>query len=194
MEQVVKTNVALYARVSKDEASSTGKTQDPENQLIPLREFCNKMGWNIKEEFIERASGANSNRPVFQKMLGQVRQRRFDIILVWKLDRFSREGIINTMSYVKQLREYKTRLKGYEDEWLDTERDGIYDAILGLMAYIAEDEVKNISKRTKSGLRKLELKGIKGGRHRNDCQCKIHAKKRGVEKSDDFHEVKVSDS
>lgn len=102
--------VAIYARVSKDEASSDGKLQDPENQLQPLRKFAEAMGWKVSEEFVDRASGGNSNRPEFQRMLGRVRQRHFDIILIWALDRFSREGMMNTLSYIRQLKEYKTGL------------------------------------------------------------------------------------
>ena len=80
--------VALYARVSKDEASSDGKLQDPENQLQPMRKFCAAMEWEIYEEFVDRASGGSANRPDFQRMLGRVRQKHFDLILVWALDRF----------------------------------------------------------------------------------------------------------
>lgn len=180
--------VALYARVSKDKADSDGKMQDPNNQLIPMREFCQRMEWEISNEFVDRASGGDSNRPQFQAMMGKVRQRHFDIILVWALDRFSREGIVNTFAYVKQLRDYKTILKGYNQDWLDTSREGANDIILGIHAHYAQEELKKISDRTKAGLAKLEKQGIKGGRHRKDCQCKIHARKRGGQKTDTFVE------
>src|SRR3989344_1490363 len=112
--------VALYARVSKDEASSDGSLQDPENQLIPMRKFCEAMGWNLQKEFVDRASGGSANRPEFQSMLAQVKQRHFDLILIWALDRFSREGMSNTLSYIRTLRDYKTGLKSMKESWLDT--------------------------------------------------------------------------
>jgi DNA invertase Pin-like site-specific DNA recombinase len=62
--------VALYARVSKDEASSDGKLQDPENQIIPMKKYCEAMGWEITRIFIDKCSGGSSNRPDFQAMLG----------------------------------------------------------------------------------------------------------------------------
>lgn len=175
--------VALYARVSKDKADSRGKLQNPENQLAPMREYCQRMQWEISAEFIDRVTGGTSDRPQFQAMMGRVRQRHFDIILVWALDRFSREGIVNTMAYVKQLRDYKTILKGHDDLWLDTGKEGTNDVVLGMMAYFANEELKKIQNRTKAGLATSEKKGIKGGRHRNDCQCELHAKKRGGSKS-----------
>jgi DNA invertase Pin-like site-specific DNA recombinase len=117
--------VAIYARVSKDEASSDGSMQDPENQLLPMRKFCDAMGWQVTKEFIDRASGGSANRPQFQAMLGEVRQRHFDLILVWALDRFSREGISNTHSYIQQLKAYKTGLKSLQESWLDTSQEGV---------------------------------------------------------------------
>jgi DNA invertase Pin-like site-specific DNA recombinase len=156
--------VALYARVSKDEASSSGALQDPENQLQPMRKFCDAMGWEIKKEFIDKASGGSANRPQFQSMLAEVRQRHFDLILVWALDRFSREGMTNTLSYIKQLREYKTSLKSIQESWLDTSQEGVAELLIAFMAWVAQEEKRKISERTKAGLSKLKAKGIKLGR------------------------------
>ena len=169
--------VCLYARVSKDEASSDGRMQDPENQLKPMRAFALSMGWEIKKEFIDYASGGNSNRPNFQAMLGEVRQRHFDLILVWALDRFSREGMTNTLSYIKQLRDYKTALKSLQESWLDTSQQGIADLLLGIFSWVAEQEKKRISDRTKAGLAQKKSQGIQLGRHHKDCQCDKHKRK-----------------
>lgn len=156
--------IALYARVSKDEASSTGALQDPENQLIPMRKFCDAMGWEISKEFVDRASGGSANRPQFQAMLGEVRQRHFDLILVWALDRFSREGMTNTLNYIKQLRDYKTGLKSIQEPWLDTRQEGVADLLLAFMSWVAQEEKRKISERTKAGLAKLKARGVKLGR------------------------------
>ena len=169
--------VALYARVSKDEASSSGDLQDPENQLIPMRKFCEAMGWGISKEFIDRASGGSANRPQFQLMLGEVRQRHFDLILVWALDRFSREGMTNTLNYIKQLRDYKTGLKSIQESWLDTRQEGIADLLLAFMAWAAADEKRKISERTKAGLAKLKARGIKLGRPHKDNSSWLLEKK-----------------
>jgi len=156
--------VALYARVSKDEASSTGALQDPENQLQPMRKFCEAMSWDVSKEFVDRASGGSANRPQFQSMLGEVRQRHFDLILVWALDRFSREGMTNTLAYIKQLRDYKAGLKSLQESWLDTSQEGVAELLIAFMAWVAKEEKRKISERTKAGLAKLKAKGVKLGR------------------------------
>jgi len=156
--------VAIYARVSKDEASSDGKLQEPENQLMPLRKFCEAMGWECSKEFVDRASGGNSNRPEFQKMLGEVRQRHFDIILVWSLDRFSREGMHQTLGYIQQLNDYKTGLKSLQESWLDTSQRGVSELLLGIFSWVAAEERKKISERTKAALARKKAQGIKLGR------------------------------
>ena len=166
--------VAIYARVSKDEASSEGKLQDPENQLRPLRDFAKLMDWVVVEEFTDYASGGNSNRPEFQRMLGLVRQRRFDLVFIWALDRFSREGMTNTLSYIKQLKAYKTGLKSLQESWLDTSQEGVSELLLGIFSWLAEQEKKRISERTKAGLAKKKAEGVQLGRHKIDCQCVKH--------------------
>ena len=158
--------IAIYARVSKDEVSSDGKFQDPENQLIPLRKFCEAMSWEIKKEFVDRASGGSANRPEFQQMLSEVKQRHFDIVLVWALDRFSREGMSSTLSYIKQLKQYKTGLKSLQESWLDTTQEGVAELLIAIFAWVAAEERRKISERTKAALHKLKLKGVKLGRPR----------------------------
>lgn len=161
--------VAIYARVSKEEEGM----QDPENQLKPLREFCKVMAWEISAEFIDKASGGSANRPKFQKMLNRVKQRHFDLILVWALDRFSREGMINTLKYIQTLRNYKTGLRSLQETWLDTTNEGVSELLLAFMSWVAQQERKRISERTKAGLSKLKLEGKRLGRPKGWRKSKI---------------------
>jgi DNA invertase Pin-like site-specific DNA recombinase len=156
--------VALYSRVSKEEVSSDGTLQDPENQLIPMRKYCEAMGWEISAEFIDRASGGDSNRPDFQRMMGRVRQKHFDIIVIWSLDRFSREGITNTLSYIEQLKSYNTGLVSLQESWLNTTQKGVAELLLAIFSWVAGEEKRKISERTKAALQKLKDKGQKLGR------------------------------
>lgn len=159
-----KLRCALYARVSKENISSEAKIQDPSNQLIPMRKFANAMDWDIRHEFIDYASGGSSNRPEFQRMLNEVRQRHVDIILVWALDRFSREGILNTLKYMQELKKYKCALKSMQEQWLDTSDSGVGELLLLFMAWFAEQERLRISERTKAGLEKKRKQGVRLGR------------------------------
>ena len=167
--------VVLYARVSKDESSSDGSMQDPDNQLIPMRNFCKAMSWDISKEFIDYASGGNSNRPQFQAMMAEVRQRHFDMVLIWALDRFSREGMVNTLSYINQLKAYKTGLKSLQETWLDTSNEGTGELLIAIFAWVANFEKKRISDRTKAALNKKKAQGIKLGRPFGWRKVKIKA-------------------
>lgn len=154
--------VCLYARVSKEEEG----LQNPDNQLIPMRKYAEAMGYTIVKEYVDKASGGNSNRPEFQSMLAKARQRHFDLIIVWALDRFSREGMTNTLSYIKQLNANKVGLKSLQETWLDTSQQGVGELLLAIFSWVAEMEKKRISERTKSALQRLKEKGVKLGRPR----------------------------
>lgn len=158
--------VCLYARVSLDEKDKDSRQfQDPENQLVQLRDYCKAMQWEIIEEYIDKMSGANPARPAFRKMLKDAMLRRFQGIVVWKLDRFSREGIIPTMSYIKQLKDRGCWLKSMTESWLDTSQEGITDIVLAIMSWAASEERKKISERTKAGIaRRRAIGQWKGGR------------------------------
>lgn len=158
--------VALYARVSLDETDHKNRRfQDPENQLSALREYADVMNYDVIEEYFDRMSGANPARSRFRRMLQDARMRRFQGILVWKLDRFSREGIMNTMAYIKQLKERGVWLKSMTKSWLDTSQDGITDIVLAIMSWAAAEERKKISERTKAGIaRRRAIGQWRGGR------------------------------
>ncbi len=158
--------VALYARVSLEENDRDKRQfQDPENQLVPLRDFCKAMKYEIVEEYIDKMSGANPARPAFRKMMADAMLRRFSGIVVWKLDRFSREGIISTMSYIQKLKDRGLWLRSMTESWLDTSNEGITDVVLAIMAWASAEERKKISERTKAGIARRKAIGQwKGGR------------------------------
>jgi len=160
--------VAIYARVSMDEKDETKKQfQDPENQIKPLKEFCKAMDYEVVEVYIDKMSGANPARLNFRRLLNDAMQRKFNGIIVWKLDRFSREGVIPTMSYIKQLKERGIFLKSMTESWLDTSQEGITEIILAIMSWVAAEERKKISERTKAGIaRRRAIGQWKGGRPR----------------------------
>ncbi len=162
------TKAAIYARVSKDKESSDGRLQDPNNQILPLKQYAKNMNYNINPEniFIDRVSGATSDRPAFKEMMGKVKQRHIDLILVWSLDRFSREGIMHTLRYIETLKKYKCALKSFTETWLDTSDEGVGQIVLSLMAWFAKSERDKISERTKAGLERARKKGVKLGRPR----------------------------
>lgn len=165
-QNMVKTKVAIYARVSLEEKDKESRRfQDPENQLKPLRDFCKSFDYEIVKEYIDKMSGANPARPSFREMLKDAMLRRFSGIITWKLDRFSREGIIPTMSYIQKLKSRGIWLKSMTESWLDTSQEGITEIVLAIMAWASAEERKKISERTKAGIARLKAQGKwKGGR------------------------------
>lgn len=156
--------VALYARVSLDENYNDKRFQDLENQLEPLREFCKAMGYEIVKEYTDKMSGANPARPSFRKMIDEAMLRRFSGIVVWKIDRFSREGVLPTLSYIKQLKDRGIWLKSMTESWLDTSQEGITEVVLAIMSWMASEERRKISERTKAGMARKKAQGKHMGR------------------------------
>ena len=72
---VILSKIAIYARVGTDK-------QDNENQLVQLREFA-KQGWSLFAEYVDRESGAKSDRAEFQRMFADASKRKFDLVLFW---------------------------------------------------------------------------------------------------------------
>src|SRR5690242_505858 len=92
--------VAIYARVSTDD-----KGQDPENQLRQLRAWCNQMGHTVAREYVEHENGGKGvdYRRQLAQLFSDAARREFDLLLVWSIDRFSREGMAATVGYLQRL-------------------------------------------------------------------------------------------
>jgi DNA invertase Pin-like site-specific DNA recombinase len=106
---------AIYARVS-----TADKEQNPETQLLPLREFCAVQGWTVAEEFIDHASATDlKGRTRWRALLNLASKRRVDVILCWKMDRCFR-SVLHASSTLEQLRRWGVGLRSYSEAWLDT--------------------------------------------------------------------------
>ena len=173
--------VALYARVSKDEHEKDARYQDPENQLVALRQYCKARDWEVVSEYVDRLSGADPNRPEFKKVMSEYWTKNYQAIVVWKFDRFSREPLFVSMSYIERLKLNKIGLISMTESWLDTRQDNpMGELVIAIMAWASAEERRKISERTKAGIAQRRAIGQwKGGRHRKDCNCSKHRNKRG---------------
>ena len=80
------TRTALYARIS---TSNNG--QSPEMQLRELHEYCERRGWTVAGEYVDTGvSGAKDRRPELGRLMQDAHKRRFDVVCVWRFDRFAR--------------------------------------------------------------------------------------------------------
>lgn len=152
--------IALYGRVSTKD-----KGQDTENQLSQLRAFAGTQGWTVVHEYIDRVSGKTSDREEFQRLFVDASQRKFDLVLFWSLDRFSREGVLETLNHLQRLSAYGVGYRSFTELYLDS--CGIFkDAVLSILATIAKQERVRLSERTVAGLERARKQGRIGGRPR----------------------------
>jgi DNA invertase Pin-like site-specific DNA recombinase len=150
--------IALYARVSKRDSK-----QDTETQLAQLREFAHAQKWNIVHEYVDRATGKHSDREQFQRLFEDASRRKFDLVLFWSLDRFSREGVRETLNHLQRLSSHGVGFRSFTEQYLDS--CGIFkDAVLAILAVIAKQERIRISERTIAGLERARKAGRIGGR------------------------------
>ncbi|MBE7386294.1 MAG: recombinase family protein [Leptolyngbya sp. SIO1E4] len=156
-----KTKVGLYLRVS-----TMDKGQETDNQLLQLRELCDRMGWEIADTYIDHESGRKGKRErgEFSRLFEDVARRKFDLVLFWSLDRFSREGIRKTINYLQQLDGYGIRFKSLTEPLLDTENELVAHIVIGVLSYLAQQEAVKISERTKAGLQRIKAQGKALGR------------------------------
>jgi len=148
--------IAIYARVSTDK-------QDTENQLVQLREFATKQGWQIADEYCDYESGSKSDRAEFQRMFADASKRKFDLVLFWALDRLSREGVLETLQHLNRLTSYGVGFRSYTEQFFDS--CGIFkDAVIAIMATLAKQERVKRSERTKAGLARVKASGKTLGR------------------------------
>jgi len=136
---------ALYARVSTKD-----KGQTNENQLRELRAFAERLGYPLYQEYCDQESGGSSERPQFQQLFLAAHQRRFDVVLFWRLDRFSREGVTETRNHLQRLTAAGVQFKSFTEQYLDSM--GMFrEAIIGFLAAIAKQERVRFSDRIKAG-------------------------------------------
>lgn len=152
--------IAIYGRVSTDDGR-----QDATNQLIELREFAERSGWEIVHEYVDRASGKTADRPQFRRMFDDAAKRRFDLVLFWALDRLSREGVSETLNHLNKLTAYGVDWRSYQESYLDS-CGPFKDVVISLMATLAKQERLRISDRTKAGLNRARRQGKVLGRPR----------------------------
>src|ERR1700685_4262945 len=156
-------NIALYTRISTKD-----KGQDVGNQLRQLREFCAKQDWTIVREYTDEASGKRSDREQFQQMFGAASRREFDSVIFWSLDRFSREGVYETLQHLQRLTSYGVGYRSFTEQYLDS--CGLFrDAVISILATVAKQERVRLSERTIAGLQRAKLQGRVGGRPRKQC-------------------------
>ena len=146
--------VGIYARVSSQE-------QRPGLQLRALRQYVKDRKWLKVLELQETESGANKNRPKCKQLLDAAKRRQIDVVLVWKLDRWSRSllDLFHTLQELRTLDIGFISLTEALDLTTPTGR-----AMTGMLGVFAEFEREILQERIKAGIREARLLGRPHGR------------------------------
>ena len=150
--------VALYARVS-----TNNHGQDPELQLTELREYAYRRNWVITGEYVDTVSGSKDSRPQLNRLMAEAHQRKFDAIVVWKIDRFGR-SLKHLVTALAELNAYGVAFVSLRDNLdLSTPSGRL---MFHVVAAMAEFERELIRERVRAGLADARSKGVRLGRRK----------------------------
>jgi len=150
-------NAAIYARVS-----TLHNGQSPEMQLNELKEYCLRRGWAVVNEFVDEGiSGSKDSRPELNKLMADGHKRKFDVVVVWKFDRFAR----SVSHLLRALETFNSLGIGFVSlsEQIDTSTP-MGKMIFTVLGSVAELERSLIAERVRAGLRNAKAKGQRLGR------------------------------
>src|ERR1035438_4147261 len=145
---------ACYVRVS------TGH-QDYELQKRELTEFCKFKHWSIVEVFEDKMSGSKDKRPGLDRMMLAARQGKFDVVVVWRFDRFAR----STKHLLQALEEFREIGVDFvsQQEGIDTST-ALGKALFTIVGAIAELELSIRKERCTAGIKHAQRHGTKSGK------------------------------
>ncbi len=153
---MAKENAVIYARFS----SSKQQEQSIDGQLRYCREYAERHGMKIVGEYCDRAiTGTTDKRPQFQKMIADSAKKNFKYVLVWKLDRFSRDRYASAM-YKYKLKKNGVKVISVTESIGEGNESVILEAVLEAMA---ELYVTQLAENTKRGSREAALQGRNPG-------------------------------
>lgn len=153
------TRAAIYARVS-----TTSHGQDVSMQTRELRQFADARGWTITGEYVDLGvSGAKDSRPELNRLMADAHKRRFDVVCVWRFDRFARSvsHLLRALETFNALGVAFVSLSENVDTTTPTGK-----MIFTVLGAVAELERSLIVERVRAGLRNARAKGKRLGRPR----------------------------
>jgi DNA invertase Pin-like site-specific DNA recombinase len=157
--------VAIYARVS-----TANNGQDPTMQTRELREYAERRAWTVSGEYVDIGiSGMKEKRPELDRLMTDAHRRRFDVVVVWKFDRFAR----SVSHLLRALETFKAQ--GIEFVSFSEQRDTSPPAgklVFTVLGAVAELERSLIVECVKAGLRNARAKGKRLGRPRKILDTK----------------------
>lgn len=150
---------AIYCRVSTND-------QDCSLQLRELREYVARRGWTVAGEYVDEGfSGAKASRPALDRLMHDAANRVFDVVVVWKVDRFGR-SVLHLNQQLAALTAHGVRFIA-TTQALDTDASNPTSRLLlQILAAVSEFERDIIRERTLLGVRAAQRAGKAVGRPR----------------------------
>jgi Resolvase, N terminal domain len=123
---------------------------------------------------VERESGRKGadRRKQFAALFDDSAKRKFDCVWFWALDRFSREGMAQTIAHLQRLVSYGIAFHSYTEPHLATDNELVRNILLALLSSLAKLEAQKISERTKAGMARAKANGIKIGRPKLEIEIR----------------------
>jgi len=135
----------LYVRCSTTQ-------QETDNQRIALEQWAQRRGFEVVATYAENESAwRNGHQRELARLLSDAPKGKFDTVLVWALDRLSRQGALTILSLVNRLQRSGVRVFSYQESWTEVPGE-LADLLYSIVAWVAAFESKRLSERTKAGL------------------------------------------
>jgi len=151
--------VALYARIS-----TSDRDQNPDTQLLPLRDYCQAQGWEVHREYVDQVSANDvAHRLAWRDLLDDAAKRRFSVVLVFKLDRAFR-SVKHMHDTLAAWEIASVSFKSLREQFDTSTPYG--RLLLNLLAALAEFELELIRERVKAGMERARRQGRRIGRPR----------------------------
>src|SRR3981189_1047557 len=149
--------VAIYARVS-----TTNHGQDVSMQTRELKQFAEARSWTVAGEYVDAGvSGAKDSRPELNRLMADAHKRRFDVVCVWRFDRFAR-SVSHLLRALETFKALGIDFVSFSEQ-MDTSTPA-GKMVFTVLGAVAELERSLIVERVKAGLRNAKAKGKRLGR------------------------------
>ena len=152
--------VAIYGRTS-----TSDKDQNPQTQLLPLREFVKDQNWETYHEYVDQVPATDLvHRTAWRQLLDDASKKRFDLLLLWRIDRGFR-SVLDAATTLERLRTWGVGLRSYSEPWLDT-TSPFGEALYYITVAYAQLERGILRERVKAGMDRARKEGRRIGRPR----------------------------
>lgn len=164
---------AIWARVSTDR-------QETDNQVRQLQELAQRRGLEVVDVYLVEASARKGKqRADLDRALAAGRAGAFDTLLVWALDRLTREGPLETLQLVDRFARAGVQVVSLQESWTEAAGE-LRDLMLAIVGWVARFESDRRSERVKAGMARARAEGRHVGRP---------ARTKAVEQLPRFHQV-----